>query len=70
MNDAVVLDDEDLPIFDLAVDRVQISIDLENALDEMILGLNENLSCEAIPADIDAMAAQWIADLEWHLAEG
>lgn len=70
INDAVVLDDEELPILDVAVDRVQISIDLENVLDDMISGLNEDLSGEVIPADIDAMAAQWIADLEWHLAEG
>ena len=70
INDAVVLGDEDLPILDTTVDRVQISIDLENALDEMIGGLNEELSGEALPADIDALAVQWIDDLEWHLAEG
>ena len=70
INNVVVLDDEDLPILDVAVDRVQLSIDLENVLNDMLIGLNDSATNEAIPADIDAMAAQWLEELEWHLGEG
>ena len=65
-----VIDVEDLPILDVAVNRAQLSIDLEKVLDSILIELNDSTTCEAIPADIDAMAAQWIEDLEWHLAEG
>ena len=61
---------EDIPVLDAEVNRVQFSIDLESQLSDLIYGLNDGTTCEPISVDIDDAAAQFIEDLEWHLAEG
>lgn len=70
LSNEMVLTVQDLPILDTAVERVQFSIDFENGLDDMITSLNDKTTYEAVPADIESMAAAWLDEIKWHLAEG
>lgn len=61
---------EDMPVLNTAVDRIQFSIDLESQLRNVVYGLNDGTTCEPISVDIDEAAAEFVDELMWHLAEG
>ena len=68
--DAPIVTDEDIPILDAQIDRVQFLTAYEQELSTIINSLNNQGTGEALPVDIDTVAADFIKELEWHLYEG
>lgn len=61
---------DDIPVLNVEADRVQFSIDLENDLSDRVYNLNDDTTCEPAEADINTLAAEFVDELKWHLAEG
>lgn len=65
------LTNNDLPILDVTVDKIQISIDLERELHRNVINaLHDSISGEASGSDVEVLAAEWLDELYWHLMEG
>ena len=65
-----IVTDEDIPILDATIDRVHFFTAYEQELSTIINSLNNQGTGEALPVDINAVAADFIEELEWHLYEG
>ena len=68
--DTPIVTDEDITILDATIDRVQFLTAYEQKLSTIINSLNNQGTGEALPVDIDTVAADFIKELEWHLYEG
>ena len=65
------LTDEDIPTLFSEFDRVTFSSYMEYEFYRNVLqSLNDQSTGETLDVDIDAIAAEFVEDLEWHLAEG
>ena len=61
---------DDIPFLDAKIDRVQFYTSLEHDLSDIIDTLNDPNTGAPTDVDIDAVAADFIKELEWHLYEG
>lgn len=62
---------EDIAALNTPIDRVVYASWLENDFYRNVISqLNDAATGEALPADIDAIAAEFLDELRWHLAEG
>ena len=61
---------DDIPFLDVTIDRVQFYTSLEGDLSDIIDTLNNPDTGAPTDVDIDAVAADFIEELEWHLYEG
>lgn len=61
--------DDDIPILQVPIDRVQFSVSLETSLADQMWKLNGSTG-EPTGANIEDIAAEFIENVEWHLYEG
>ena len=62
--------ESDIPFLNAKIDRVHFYTSLESDLSDIINTLNDPNTGAPTDVDIDAVAADFIKELEWHLYEG
>ena len=60
----------DIPFLTAKIDRVHFYTSLESKLGNIMAALNDPTTGAPTDVDIDAVAADFIEELEWHLYEG
>ena len=60
----------DIPFLNAKIDRVHFYTSLESDLSDIMAALNDPNTGVPTDIDIDAVAADFINELEWHLYEG
>ena len=60
----------DIPFLNAKIDRVHFYTSLESKLGNIMAALNDPTTGAPTDVDIDAVAADFIEELEWHLYEG
>ena len=65
-----VITNDDIPFLYEKIDRVQFYTAPESELSDIIDTLNDPNTGEELPVDINAVAVDFIEELEWHLYEG
>ena len=62
--------ESDIPFLNAKIDRVHFYTSLESNLSDIMAALNDPNTGAPTDVDIDAVAADFIEELEWHLYEG